>query len=84
MLINHASVEDLARLPGVSRDTAETIARERPFQSWAEVHHSGIDMDQVKVLKEQGVEFGPAFAGPIIEPGSGGSAGSPEGNIGKA
>ena len=82
MLINQAPLEDLAALPGVDRSTAETIVRERPFQSWAEVHHSGVDMDQVSALKRNGVDF--PDTGPINEPGSGGSAGAPEGNIGKA
>ncbi|MFN3524050.1 MAG: hypothetical protein ACK4YQ_17520 [Phenylobacterium sp.] len=81
--LNHADVADLQSLAAIGAK-ARAVAENRPYSDWSELKRAGLDQDAINALKSQGVELGEPAEGPVGEPGSGGSAASPAGNLGRA
>lgn len=84
VFLNQATAVDLAQLSGISGDGAEALVAGRPYRGWDDVQRTGINQDTVKQLQRTNVDFGEPSSGPLVEPGSGGSGGSPGGNLGRA
>ncbi|MEH6663942.1 MAG: helix-hairpin-helix domain-containing protein [Brevundimonas sp.] len=84
LYLNSADEEALSAMDGIGPDRARKIIEARPFTRWSEVERlTGLDPDKVTALRGEGVELSPHGEGPIGEPGSGGSADSPAGNLGR-
>lgn len=82
--LNTADPEALLRL-GLSEAQTQALMDARPIREWGDLKRiEGIDQDRINALKSAGAELGEASSGPIGEPGSGGSAESPAGNLGRA
>lgn len=81
--LNHADVADMRSLSPIG-GKAEAVAENRPYADWSDLKRAGLDQDAINALKSEGVQLGDAGEGPIGEPGSGGSAASPAGNLGRA
>ncbi|MCS6627842.1 helix-hairpin-helix domain-containing protein [Roseibacterium beibuensis] len=82
--LNTADLEALARL-GLDEDEARAVIAARPLREWGDLKRvEGIDQDRINALKSAGADLGGPSSGPIREPGSGGSADSPAGNLGRA
>lgn len=82
--LNVATSDELMGL-GLSDQDAAAIIDARPYSTWADVKLArGFEDDRLNELKARGVELGAPSAGPIGEPGSGGSGGAPPGNLGQA
>ncbi|GEM_PF-1235837 len=82
--LNTADLEALARL-GLDEDQARGVIEARPLREWGDLKRvEGIDQDRINALKSAGADLGEPSSGPIREPGSGGSADSPAGNLGRA
>ena len=73
--LNLAPAEALARHDAIG-DRAEAIITHRPYHDWSDLKRAGLDQEGINRLKSAGAELG--------EPGSGGSGGTPGGNLGKA
>jgi hypothetical protein len=83
--LNTADLETLSGVRSIGRARAEALIEARPFQDWSDLKRVGsFDQDAINALKSEGVQLGEAASGPINEPGSGGSAKSPSGNMGRA
>ncbi len=81
--LNLSSASDLGTVDPIG-DRAATIVEKRPFHDWSDLRRVGMDQDEINAVKSAGVELGAPGEGPIGEPGSGGSGGSPRGNLGQA
>lgn len=82
--LNTADPEALSRL-GLGEAQRQALMDARPIREWGDLKRiEGIDQDRINALKSAGAELGEASSGPIGEPGSGGSADSPAGNLGRA
>ncbi|GAA0869966.1 hypothetical protein GCM10009116_18020 [Brevundimonas basaltis] len=81
--LNLASAGDLASIDQIGEQAA-TIVEHRPFQDWSDLRRAGLNQDEINGLKSAGIQLGAPGEGPIGEPGSGGSGGSPRGNLGQA
>ena len=81
--LNLAYKSDLEKVPAIG-DHAQKILDNRPYHDWSDLRRAGLEQDQINQLKSAGVELGAPSEGPIVEPGSGGSGGSPAGNLGRA
>ncbi len=82
--LNTADLEALSRL-GLDEDQARAVIEARPLREWGDLKRvEGIDQDRINALKSAGADLGEPSNGPIREPGSGGSADSAAGNIGRA
>lgn len=82
--LNTADLEALSRL-GLDEGQARAVIEARPLREWGDLKRvEGIDQDRINALKSAGADLGEPASGPIREPGSGGSADSPAGNIGRA
>ena len=85
LYLNTATMEDLVSGAGLNQDAAKALLEARPYSSWSDVERlSHLDAEQVNSLRSRGVELGGSSEGPIGEPGSGGSADSASGNLGRA
>jgi hypothetical protein len=84
IFLNHATAELLRSVDGLSQKDVDSLIAGRPYRSWQDVQRVGLGEDSFKGLRSQGVELGEPSSGPIGEPGSGGSAGSGERNLGQA
>jgi DNA uptake protein ComE-like DNA-binding protein len=83
--LNTATLEELVTGAGLTEEDAEALLRGRPYGSWSDVGRlTKLDADLVNGLKSRGVKLGVPTEGPIGEPGSGGSASSAAGNLGRA
>lgn len=83
--LNTADLDALCRLDGVEPQIAEALIEARPFHEWGDLKRvGGVDQERINALKSAGAELGEPTSGPIGEPGSGGSADSPAGNMGRA
>ena len=81
--LNTSTEEELRTVAG--DDQARALVEARPFLSWDDVARTdGLDAEAVDRMKSAGAQLGDAPKGPIGEPGSGGSADSPAGNMGRA
>jgi len=81
--LNLASANDLKKVQAIG-DRAGKIVENRPFHDWSDLRRAGMDQDEINAVKSDGVKLGMPSEGPIREPGSGGSGGSPGGNLGRA
>lgn len=82
--LNTADLEALSRL-GLDEDQAQAVIEARPIREWGDLKRvEGIDQERINALKSAGAALGEPSSGPIREPGSGGSADSPAGNLGRA
>ncbi|WP_340645530.1 helix-hairpin-helix domain-containing protein [Phenylobacterium sp.] len=82
--LNSSTAEELRRLPGLDEANAQAIVETRPFADWSALSRADLDQATINGLKSSGAKLGPTGEGPIGEPGSGGSAGDPAGNLGRA
>jgi hypothetical protein len=83
LYLNLAPVGDLASEAAIG-DHAEAIIQHHPYHDWSGLKRAALDQDGIDRIKSAGVELGEPSTGPIGEPGSGGSGGTPGGNLGKA
>jgi hypothetical protein len=81
--LNLASQEDLEALASVGGHAA-AIVDHRPFRDWSDLRRAGLFPEEIDRIKASGVGLGAPSEGPIGEPGSGGSADSASGNLGRA
>lgn len=60
--INHATVDELARLEGVGRERAQEIIRRRPFRNWEDVRQiPGLEEKVLEAL-QRGATIGGGMA----------------------
>jgi hypothetical protein len=84
LYLNLADADALAGT-GLDPAAAQGLVKGRPYASWTDVERlSGLDREVLNQLRSQGAQLGVPSEGPINEPGSGGSGGSPQGNPGHA
>lgn len=83
LYLNLATAADLEKVDPIG-DRAAAIVEKRPFRDWSDLRRAGMDQDAINAVKSAGIELGAPGEGPIGEPGSGGSGGSPRGNLGQA
>lgn len=81
--LNLSSREELDAVESLA-GRAEAIIAQRPYHDWSDLRRAGLSGDEIDKLKSAGVALGAPGEGPIAEPGSGGSADSPSGNLGRA
>ncbi len=81
--LNLAPQEDLEALDGVEGH-ATAIVDHRPYKDWSDLRRAGLSPEAIDRIKASGAELGAPSEGPIGEPGSGGSADSASGNLGRA
>jgi hypothetical protein len=84
IFLNHATASDLQKLDGIGQGDIQILLAGRPYRGWDDVQRAGLSDESLKALQRAGVDFGAPSSGPIVEPGSGGSGGSPGGNLGRA
>lgn len=60
--INHATVDELARLDGVGRERAQEIIRSRPFRNWEDVRRIPGLEDRVFQALQKGATIGGGMA----------------------
>jgi DNA uptake protein ComE-like DNA-binding protein len=58
--LNAASVEQIAKVPGIGPAIAEAIVAQRPFSGWDDIRRvPGMSQGLVKQLRGNGVRIGP-------------------------
>ena len=56
--LNTATVEELARVPGLGPALAYELMLWRPYRNWTEVEHvPGLDWEKVRALRAAGAEI---------------------------